>query len=66
MPRLRYGVAQRSVLVQLFCQYESAGKNRSKFCSLEDECLENAYTNRYKIVTAANVKDIDSSGFEGT
>jgi len=52
MPRLRYGVAQRSFLVQLFRQYESAEKHRSKFRSMSDECLENVCTNRYKIVTA--------------
>jgi hypothetical protein len=66
MHRLRYGVAQRSFLVQLFCQYESAEKHRSKFRSLGDECLENVWTNRYKIVTAATVKDIDISSFEWT
>ena len=66
MPRLMYGVAQRSVLVQFFCQYESAGKHRSKFRNLGDECLEIVCTNRYKIVTAATIKGIDSSGFEGT
>jgi len=66
MPRLRHGVAQPSFLVQLFCQHESAGKHRSKFRSLGDEYLENVYTNRYKIVTTATVKDINSSSFEGT
>jgi len=66
MPRLKYGVAQRSVLVQIFCQYESARKHRSKFHSLGDECWENVRTKRYKIVTTATVKDVDSSGFEGT